>query len=183
MLTTVAMLVIILGLMVSLARYVRDRSSQTLTQEQLRKLDELMSRYLDQYKEVPQFGPRMLKIEPLIPRESPPKPVEDAAIARAAKANNAQTIAMLKEFYRSNRTDPTIPPDPFEILPISIYDRGTLRDAWGSPIVFMAGQHQLIGLAPSREGQDQSFFFSAGPDKLYLTREDNIYSYETVAKQ
>jgi hypothetical protein len=183
MLTTVAVLTIVLGLMVSLARYVRDRSSQTLTQEVLKQLDGLMAQYLLQYKDVEKFGPQTLKIEPLISPRAPATPVEDAAMARAAKNNNAQTIALLKEFYRSHRTDPSIPADPFELLPISVYDRGTLRDAWGSPIVFMAGQHQLIGLAPSLKGNDQCFFFSAGPDKKYLTRDDNVYSYETVAKE
>jgi hypothetical protein len=183
MLTTVAVLIVVLGLMVSLARYVRDRSAQTLTQDLLKQLDGLMAQYLEQNKYVPQFSPRGLKIEPLIPAGAAAAREEDAAMLRAAKANNAQTIALLKDFYRAHRTGPTDLPDPFEKLPISVYDRGTLRDAWGSPIVFMAGQHQLIGLAPSREWPDQYFFFSAGPDKRYLTRDDNVYSYESLMKE
>ena len=33
-------------------------------------------------------------------------------------------------------------------LPLSVYDEVTLRDAWGSPIVFMPREHRLIGMAP-----------------------------------
>jgi hypothetical protein len=50
-----------------------------------------------------------------------------------------------------------------------------LDDAWGGPVVFMAHQHPSIGMAPG----DRPFFFSAGPDGRYLSREDNLYSYES----
>src|SRR5437867_8828428 len=49
MLTTVALLVIILGLMVSLARYVRNRSATQLTRELLINLNEAMTRYENAY--------------------------------------------------------------------------------------------------------------------------------------
>src|SRR3954468_8285913 len=45
MLTTVAVLVIVLGLMVSLARDVRTRSAERLTKDLLRRLDTLVSQY------------------------------------------------------------------------------------------------------------------------------------------
>src|SRR5690242_20608970 len=45
MLTTVAVLIIVLGLMVSLARYVRDRSANELTQNLLLRLDDLARTY------------------------------------------------------------------------------------------------------------------------------------------
>src|SRR5438270_7231739 len=45
MLTTVAVLVIVLGLMVSLARDVRTRSADRLTKDLLRRLDELVRQY------------------------------------------------------------------------------------------------------------------------------------------
>jgi hypothetical protein len=50
-----------------------------------------------------------------------------------------------------------------------------LHDAWGGPVVFMTHQHPSIGMAPG----DRPFFFSAGPDGRYLSREDNLYSYES----
>ncbi len=64
--------------------------------------------------------------------------------------------------------------DTFSGLPDSIYDEAALRDAWGTPIVFMPAMHPAIGMAP-RNGR---FFFSAGPDRRFLTQEDNLYSYE-----
>src|SRR6478672_5781063 len=45
MLTTVAVLVIVLGLMVSLARDVRTRSADRLTKDLLRRLDTLVAQY------------------------------------------------------------------------------------------------------------------------------------------
>lgn len=176
MLTTVAVLIIVLGLMVSLARFVRDRSAQVLTRDLLRQLDELMMQYADH-----QRG-KLPVVEALLPVGSAADRVDEPVLNRAARANNEQTVRALRSDYRQHQTDPNALADPFEQLPISVYDRGTLRDAWGSPIVFMPGQHYLIGLAPSRAGQDQAFFFSAGPDKRYLTRDDNVYSYETMSK-
>jgi hypothetical protein len=51
---------------------------------------------------------------------------------------------------------------------------GVLEDPWGSPIVFMPRQHPAIGMAPG----DAFFFISAGPDRLFLTHDDNFYSFE-----
>src|SRR5205809_3153380 len=53
MLTTVALLVIVLGLMVSLARYVRTRSATQLTRELLVNLNEAIARYESTYAGVP----------------------------------------------------------------------------------------------------------------------------------
>src|ERR1043165_4819112 len=91
MLTTVAVLIIVLGLMVSLARYVRDRSARELTQGLLRQLDTLMSQYLDHYKDL-KPGQRLPKIEPLIAPNAPPQTVDDPAMARAARMNNEQIL-------------------------------------------------------------------------------------------
>lgn len=174
MLTTVAVLIIVLGLMVSLARYVRDRSAQQLTRELLRELDVLMGQYIKNNDK------RMPPVDLLLPPDVT-DPKDDSALAEAAKRNNAQFVSYLKADYRLQLREPAGPPDPFDRQPISVYDRRTLRDAWGSPVVFMSGQHPRIGLAPSVSGQDQFFFFSAGPDRKYLTRDDNLYSYETTA--
>jgi hypothetical protein len=62
----------------------------------------------------------------------------------------------------------------FSDLSIANYNEVNVLDAWGSPIVYMPSQHEKIGMASG----DRSFFFSAGPDRRYLTRQDNLYSYE-----
>ena len=62
----------------------------------------------------------------------------------------------------------------FSDLSIANYNEVNVLDAWGSPIAYMPSQHPLIGMAAG----DRSFFFSAGPDRRYLTRQDNLYSYE-----
>ena len=41
----------------------------------------------------------------------------------------------------------------------------------------MPSKHPLVGTAPN----DRFFFFSAGPDRLYLTQGDNLYSYEDLS--
>jgi hypothetical protein len=51
---------------------------------------------------------------------------------------------------------------------------GVLTDPWGTPYVFMPHQNPLVGLAP----QDRPFFFSAGPDRRFLSKDDNVYGYE-----
>src|SRR4051812_42696301 len=67
MLTTVAVLIIVLGLMVSLARHVRDQSAQQLTRQTLKQLDALMSDYMKNNNgDVPPV------IEPIIPPEWAP---------------------------------------------------------------------------------------------------------------
>src|SRR4051812_2144841 len=53
MLTTVAALIILLGLMVSLARDVRARSANGLTQDILGKLDRLMAQYIQRNGDLP----------------------------------------------------------------------------------------------------------------------------------
>jgi type II secretory pathway pseudopilin PulG len=220
MLTTVAVLIIVLGLMVSLARYVRDRSAQQLTRQTLRNLETLMSEYADHNAgHLPAVDPILppeagaAVLAPRLPTTVPAVPIaiDEAALAEAARRNNLQYVAALKRDYLKRHAKlPLQAPhetadvsthaspggggsgasgspdvfDPFEQsqIPVSIYDHRTLRDAWGSPIVFMPNQHQLIGLAPSRAGQDQYFFFSAGPDRKYLTRDDNLYSYEATGR-
>ena len=47
-------------------------------------------------------------------------------------------------------------------------------DPWGRPFAFLRRGRAEFGIAPG----DGPFFFSAGPDGLYLTREDNLYSYD-----
>ena len=151
MLTTVAVLVIVLGLMVSLARDVRNRSSERVTKDMLARLDRLMVQYVERSPaKVPPT------IAPLI--ESPSaQPLEDPAMAARALRNNEDFASALRAQAG--------PDDP----------RPSFFDAWGNPVVFMPRHHPAIGMAAG----DTFFFFSAGPDGRFLTREDNLYSYET----
>jgi len=92
---------------------------------------------------------------------------EEAELQRAAKENNRDFMAAL---WREARRSPA----EFGELPVEIYDEVILRDAWGTPIVFMPGMHPAIGIAL----EDRPFFLSAGPDGRFRTLEDNLYSYE-----
>lgn len=159
MLTTVAVLVIVLGLMVSLARYVRVQSSTQLTKDLLRKLDELMTQYMARN------GGQLPPVPALIPG---PRLPDEIVLARNARQNN-------EAFVRSLSRQNDLSAGEFAGLSIATYDRVNIRDAWGNPIVLMAGLHPAIGMAP----QNRFFFFSAGPDRDYLTRADNLYSYES----
>lgn len=174
MLTTVAVLIIVLGLMVSLARYVRDRSAQQLTRNLLRQLDVIMGEYVEQAN-----ARKLPMVRSIIPEDS--AIVEEAAIRQRARLNNEDFVRVLRGpiarawLAPANRKHVR---EQIGELPLSVYDEVTLRDAWGSPIVFMPREHRLIGMAPRGR---PSFFFSAGPDRQYLTRDDNLYSYETSA--
>lgn len=158
MLTTVAALIIVLGLMVSLARYVRNASAVDLTKQLLRQLDELARQYTARH------GGTMLAVVPFISSDTP---LEEKPLLKNAWENNRQFVAAL-------RTDAGLSATAFGGLPEEIYNDSTLRDAWGTPIVFMPSLHPAIGMAP----QNKAFFFSAGPDRRFLTQEDNLYSYE-----
>lgn len=202
MLVTVAVLIILLGLMVSLARYVRNRSAELLTKDLLLQLDELAREYAQR------TGQPLAPLAPLAPVTPLVEPgVEtpsEASLQAAARKNNADVVRLLRgQIGLPRRPDDapgealgeapgnapgTSPADGrvrqrsgerparrFGELPISLYDEVTLRDAWGSPIAYMPAQHPAIGLPPRDR---PSFFFSAGPDGKYLTRDDNLYSYE-----
>ena len=167
MLTTVAVLVIVLGLMVSLARHVRTRSAERLTKDLLRRLDMLVDQYKSRsLKELTAAQRRFYPVAtPLIAGPTVP---EEARLRDVAVKNNHDLIRCLRQQVDLSNT-------AFSDLSIANYNEANVLDAWGSPIVFMPYQHPLIGMA----GGDRSFFFSAGPDRQYLTRQDNLYSYET----
>lgn len=161
MLTTIAVLVIVMGLMVSLARRVRTQSAESVTKNLLRNLDTLMSQYYAKYRRLPE-------VFPFVPTTLADGPsFDEPTLQRTALRNNRELLRVLRgQVDLTSRT--------FADLPISIYDEATLRDAWGTPIVFMPAFHPAIGIAPGNRG----FFVSAGPDGHFLTRDDNLYSYE-----
>ena len=191
MLTVVSVLIIVLGLMVSLARYVRDQSANQLTASLLHRLDTAVREYAD-------LNDGQLPPATALIGDGVPVP-DEITLHRIARRNNEDFVRALREFFVRSRTPiraaaatsrpagqnaSTSPNEPasaqegnFDDLPTSIYDEVTLRDAWGDPIVFMPHDHPAIGMA-SRA--NPSFFFSAGPDHRYLTRDDNLYSYEST---
>jgi prepilin-type N-terminal cleavage/methylation domain-containing protein len=160
MLTTVAVLVIVLGLMVSLARYVRNRSAAGLTRDLLSRLDRTMAQY------------KQASLDQLPPVGFPPPEVDEISLSRWATAGNVQ-------FVRSLRAKVDLSAGALAELPIFIYDQRMIRDTWGTPILFMPRQHPQVGLALG----DRFFFVSAGPDRQFLTRGDNLYSYDVVKEE
>jgi hypothetical protein len=155
--TTVAALVIVMGLMVSLARYVRNTSAVELTKRLLHDLDQFSAEYSARH------GGAVLNVPPLIS----PGGLDESALQKNALANNQAFVAALRSEAGFNS-------NTFVGVPESIYDDNTLRDAWGTPLVYMPAMHPAIGMAP----RNKPFFFSAGPDRKFLTQEDNLYSYE-----
>jgi type II secretory pathway pseudopilin PulG len=153
-LTTIAILIILLGLMVSLAHYVRQASAEGLTKDILRRLDTAMGIYVRQYGSLPAI-PEFVGDQ--IPSES--------LLRRSAERNNEGFIRAFKS------TGILI--GVFDDLSIAYYDEVRVRDAWGSPIVFMSHMNPAIGMTANGW-----FFFSAGPDRQYLTRDDNLYTYD-----
>ncbi|HEX4124343.1 MAG TPA: prepilin-type N-terminal cleavage/methylation domain-containing protein [Tepidisphaeraceae bacterium] len=165
--TTVAALVIVMGLMVSLARYVRNASAVELTKKLLLALDQFSAEYSAHH------GGAVLNVPALIPvgawgaQPGVPKGIDEAMLEKNALANNQAFIMALRSEAGFNSS-------AVSGVPKSIYDDNTLRDAWGTPLVYMPAMNPAIGMAP----QNKPFFFSAGPDRKFLTQEDNLYSYE-----
>src|SRR5687768_2077726 len=93
MLTTVAVLVIVLGLMVSLARDVRNRSAERVTKDMLAKLDRMMAQYVERNnKALPPITPL---VEPAA-GEGSPEPTDDAKLKAAALHNNGDLARALR---------------------------------------------------------------------------------------
>jgi len=159
MLTTVAVLIIVLGLMVSLARHVRNRSATLLTRDLLAHLDLALDRYMNR----PRGGGVPVVRAVAQPGQTLP---DESLLLRAAELNSNDVVLALRNEFTALPF--------FASVPISIYDRRTLRDAWGTPVVLLATKHPSLGMAP----QDRPFFVSAGPDREFRTRADNLYSYE-----
>ena len=149
MLTTVAVLIILLGLMVDLAGYVRNRSATDLARLVLGGLDDAMQSYHDTYKTYPPVGAFTAGAD---------FSEDEDTLLKNARQNNRDFVAILS-------TTGLLKPDKIAGLSASNFDGATLLDAWDMPIVFMPASHGKIGMAPS----DRGFFFSAGPDRLYKT--------------
>jgi prepilin-type N-terminal cleavage/methylation domain-containing protein len=173
MLTTVALLVIVLGLMIALARDVRTRSAEDLTKGILTRLDFLIEQYRGKALSnlPPQQRRAFPQVRPFIPETmqaatGPAVPLDESVLAENAMENNKELVRTLKQYFDLGSY--------FSDLSIANYNEVSILDAWGSPLVYMPGQHRSVGMAVT----NHSFFFSAGPDRKFLTRQDNLYSYE-----
>ena len=156
MLTTVAALVIILGLAVQLGQLVRKRQAGHSTRELLARLDKAMTQYKD-------LQPALADVPQLL--ATPASTYNDADLQRQALANNKAFVTAAREATKGQL---------FKGLSFSMFDDLTLRDAWGTPVVYMPPGAKNIGIAP----QNRYFFLSAGPDRQFTTLVDNLYSYE-----
>jgi type II secretory pathway pseudopilin PulG len=169
-LVTVSSLIIILGLMASLARYVRRQASDKQTKLLLVTLTGLMEKYVARHDRMPDVTPLL----PPAPATGPGSPVvpssdtlpDESELREAARINN-------REFTRALRKEAGPGVDIFGPAAGAPNEERVL-DAWGRDVVFMPRGHPAIGTAL----QDHPFFFSAGPDGRYRTLEDNLYSYE-----
>jgi hypothetical protein len=120
-----------------------------------------MTMYIHQYGAIP-VVPEFIEPEQTLPTET--------LLRRAAEQNDETFIRALKSAGLLTGV--------FDDLSIAYYDEVRVRDAWGSPIVFMSHMHPAVGMTPKGW-----FFFSAGPDRQYLTRDDNLDSYDQPVVQ
>lgn len=180
----VCLLTILLSLAVSLSRQVRAQSARALTSDVLVRLEMSLRAYSGKY------GPGAIPAVVDMPTvASPAGPVADDRLAPAlAERNN-------REFVRAVLA---LGPAGGEILaglPAGCFDKFSLsvRDAWGTPVAFVrripvapsGGEAERAGWAGGAFGMspgDAPFFVSAGPDRRFSTRGDNLYSYELFSR-
>jgi len=165
MLTTMAALVILLGLVVSLAQRVRSRSAETLTRQLLAQLEAVMSQH--QSPDYATLHAALGEVPPLLMDE---KKLSDADLRKRAEENSAQFVRTFTQ-----KTNLAV----FRKLPTALYDQTMLRDAWGTPVVyFHPGARNFV-----IDKRGRAYFMSAGPDRKFSATEDNLYSYEPAWDQ
>ena len=149
---TVAVLMMVLGLVVNLANRERSDALDRRTRRQLQRLAVAVGRYAAAH------GGALPAVTPLVDPD-PTAELSERAVHSAAVLN---ADAVRRALGWPPPADPSTDP---------------LADPWGTPIAFMPRQSPLIGMAPG----DRFFFVSAGPDRQFLTRADNVYSYDDPA--
>ncbi len=165
---TVFVLMIAFGLAVNLGNRVRGDATDALARRRLRLLTALMDRY------VAAHGGAVPAVPPLVADVGPAAAATEAAAQAAARRNNAAVLACVAAV-----ADPAARSAVAELFDAPPGRFPTeLDDPWGSPIVYLPRQNPLVGMARD----DRPFFVSAGPDRRFLTRQDNLYSYEDAAE-
>lgn len=175
LLIAACLLVIILGLAVSLSRHVRAQSARMLTSDLLARMERMLDVFLSEHPlelldgVVPLMGPERVE------GETPS--LDEGVLLRRAIRNNREWLRLMTE---SVSPEVASSPELLGRLSLSVYDPRypSLRDAWGTPIVFVRRTHPRLGMAP----RDAPFFLSAGPDRRFLTVADNLYSYEAFPR-
>ncbi len=173
---TLAVLMVVLGLMRNLSDRVRRESADRVTRQILSRLNGMMAEY--QRENHGQLPPVTPLISPnTAPNTAPQSAAPPEAVLQAnALENNADVSRYLRLDTLANRK--STGGDP---LVGALHPNGAgaplILDPWGSPIVFMPSQNPAIGMAFG----DAFFFCSAGPDRLFLTHQDNLYSYDANA--
>jgi prepilin-type N-terminal cleavage/methylation domain-containing protein len=152
LLAAVAALAMGLILAIQLARDVRGRSAERLTRSVLRAVEQALTAD-------PALAGELATAVPLV------APAAEGAWLPAARENNRAVVRILRQ---------RAPAAVFSDLPLSVWDGTSLRDAWGTPIIFVAPGAPVPGAASRKRG----FFVSAGPDRLFDTLLDNLNSYE-----
>ena len=179
-------LTLLLSLIVSLSRRVRRESAHALAERVLLELDAALT----DYRAPDGTAATLPDVLPLFPNESASSAAtpQEAELRTRALSNNRQIVRLLNVAGRAERGDRTggtgltigggadDGPAVLDTLGLILFDGSTLRDPWGTPVVFMPRGDRRIGTAT----KDRPFFFSAGPDGRFLSREDNVYSYEVA---
>jgi hypothetical protein len=168
LLALVAFLAIALGLAVSVARHVRSTSAQEATRQRLATLVEITRLYSHD------FAGRL----PLIALTDADQ-ADEAPFRQWARRQNVGVLSAFLawqggEGSNASASASAAPVQESLVLPGPRVDASLFVDVWGSPIALMPRSHTRIGLSPG----NGPFYFSAGPDRDYLTLSDNLYSYE-----
>lgn len=155
LLASIAFLVVFLGMMLSLSRYVRADASDRTTRRVLRQMRDLLDQYVQTYHAIP----------PAAAFDNS-KALREETLPDAMADNNGRLVRSLLHVTVGDITDQST----------QLLSSGTVRDAWGSPLGYMTTMHHQVGMSSG----NSPFLFSAGPDRKYLTRDDNLYSYEVA---
>ncbi len=159
LITTLSLVVIILGLAVSLARYVRTNSADQVTRKVLVELEQALQAYRKLDVQHRQYPPAAIV----------PDDVSEDQLNTILLENNKQLVELLRKSLSPQENASA----GAQVLK-SVEGGSVARDAWGRVIGYLPHQHPQIGMA----NQNAPFFFSAGIDGKYFTRQDNLYSYE-----
>lgn len=189
LLLVIALLTVAFGLMVSLARRVRSEAAYSLVQQELLELEDALAQYRRRYARLPDVPSLIPPVNPINtgagggPTPSAAsaagstalvtklEPRHEDLLRNAARVQNRALIKALGVGIEESAAE------ALGGVSSMMFDGLTLLDPWGRPIAYLPAGRAEIGTAAG----DAPFFFSAGPDGLYLTREDNIYSYEALA--
>ena len=181
LLLIVALLTIAFGLVVSLTRRVRSEAAFSLARRELLELEDALAAYRRDFGRLPDVPPLVsppARSTTTTRTAAPTLAAGDEPLLRERAATTiAAVVRALGIGVRGGADAAAGSLSPLAGLSAMEFDGTTLLDPWGRPIAYLKGGRAEFGIAAG----DAPFFFSAGPDGQYLTREDNLYSYEVPA--